>query len=354
MATPIVGLLSDKYNLSCGKRNTFYIVGTIIVIPSFLCIFTAPIWANFVCRDVWYVVWPMIFNVGWAAVQVSHMSVLNSLTYCQAKRDQMINSRNGFTYAANIAMLSFSLALFIFEKHSLMQFRVLSITCAVLGSIASLFYMFHINEKSLAAEAISKEQQFQSMPSHDLSFERSKQLDWKAWLRMPQFYNCGLIYMSSRVALNVTATLMPLYLTRALGFSGDRQLDTSFAIAAVPLYLYICSMLFSVFCQARVQSRTPNSRAPLMMIALVITALSSLPMIVLEKEDWCKHLIYPCACLQGISIALMLNTSTQMISDVIGSNTQSAAFVYGTYSFVDKTINGLFLYWLISSYSMSA
>ena len=120
IATPIVGLLSDKFDACWGKRNTFYLVGSIIVIPSFLCIFTAPIWTNAICANMWYIVWPMIFNVGWASVQVSHMAVVNSLTYDQQKRDEMINSRNGFTYAANIAMLSFSMVLFIFEKHSLM------------------------------------------------------------------------------------------------------------------------------------------------------------------------------------------------------------------------------------------
>jgi Na+/melibiose symporter-like transporter len=119
IATPIVGILSDKYDSCWGKRNTFYIVGSMIVIPSFLCLFTAPIWTDTWCLSIWYIVWPMIFNVGWASVQVSHMAIVNSLTYDQEKRDQMINSRNGFTYAANIAMLSFSVVLFIFEKHSL-------------------------------------------------------------------------------------------------------------------------------------------------------------------------------------------------------------------------------------------
>jgi len=50
----------------------------------------------------------------------------------------------------------------------------------------------------------------------------------------------------------------------------------------------------------------------------------------------------------------MLNTSTSMISDVIGTNIQSAAFVYGLYSFVDKIANGLFLFWLIANYSTDA
>lgn len=56
-----------------------------------------------------------------------------------------------------------------------------------------------------------------------------------------------------------------------------------------------------------------------MLYAFVITSISSIPLIFLDKSDWCKQLVYPCACLQGVGIALMLNTSTSIISDVIGT-----------------------------------
>mmetsp|Transcript_42415 Transcript_42415/g.31069 ORF Transcript_42415/g.31069 Transcript_42415/m.31069 type:complete len:115 (-) Transcript_42415:42-386(-) len=42
----------------------------------------------------------------------------------------------------------------------------------------------------------------------------------------------------------------------------------------------------------------------------------------------------------------MLNTATSLISDVIGKNEQSSAFVYGAYSFVDKVTNGILLYFI--------
>jgi hypothetical protein len=47
----------------------------------------------------------------------------------------------------------------------------------------------------------------------------------------------------------------------------------------------------------------------------------------------------------------MLNTATSLISDVIGNESESAAFVYGSYSLFDKFANGILLYWLISQYS---
>ncbi len=36
----------------------------------------------------------------------------------------------------------------------------------------------------------------------------------------------------------------------------------------------------------------------------------------------------------------MLNTATSLISDVIGKDDASSAFVYGSYSFFEKIVNG--------------
>ena len=58
--------------------------------------------------------------------------------------------------------------------------------------------------------------------------------------------------------------------------------------------------------------------------------------------------MYPVAAIQGVGIAMMLNTSTSLISDVIGSDSEASAFVYGIYSFVDKIVNGFMIYFLVA------
>jgi Na+/melibiose symporter-like transporter len=40
--TPIVGILSDKFDTRCGKRTPWYIFGTLLVLPTFLGIFIQP------------------------------------------------------------------------------------------------------------------------------------------------------------------------------------------------------------------------------------------------------------------------------------------------------------------------
>jgi Na+/melibiose symporter-like transporter len=65
-------------------------------------------------QTVWYLTMPAIFNVGWASVQIAHLSIVNSLTYGQRRRDKLINFRNGFTYIANVVVLTMALMVFLF------------------------------------------------------------------------------------------------------------------------------------------------------------------------------------------------------------------------------------------------
>ena len=44
--TPIVGFMSDKFNSPCGKRTPWYLIGTVLVIPCFLGIFSYPEFIN--------------------------------------------------------------------------------------------------------------------------------------------------------------------------------------------------------------------------------------------------------------------------------------------------------------------
>ena len=78
ITTPLVGYFSDKIEFRMGKRNMWYYMGSLLVAPSYLCI-----WYGFSFfnskegENAWYLIWPAIFNVGWAAVQISHLAIVN-------------------------------------------------------------------------------------------------------------------------------------------------------------------------------------------------------------------------------------------------------------------------------------
>ena len=122
-------------------------MGSILVAPAFLCIFVGfEFFSSDTGKDIWYITFPAIFNIGWASVQISHMAIVNQLSYSQRKRDQMAVNRNGFTYAANIFVLSLALILFVTIKSQVTQFRLLGIVCVCLGALTTTFYISTIKE----------------------------------------------------------------------------------------------------------------------------------------------------------------------------------------------------------------
>ena len=76
-----------------------------------------------------------------------------------------------------------------------------------------------------------------------------------------------------------------------------------------------------------------------MLFAIVITVAGSLPFLFIPVDRY--WIIYIAAPIAQVGMAIMMNTSTSLISDVIGKDADSSAFVYGFYSFMDKIANGV-------------
>jgi len=86
-----------------------------------------------------------------------------------------------------------------------------------------------------------------------------------------------------------------------------------------------------------------------MLLSIFIISFSSIPLAFLnENSNWA---VYPLGAIQGLGIAIMLNTATSLIGDVIGKDADNSAFVYGSYSLFDKFANGILLFWMIDSFS---
>lgn len=85
-----------------------------------------------------------------------------------------------------------------------------------------------------------------------------------------------------------------------------------------------------------------------MFVAIVIIVIGYLPLAFLTSDERIVWLVYLLTIFQGIGLAIMLNTATSLISDVIGKDTANSAFVYGCYSLFDKFANGACLYYMVA------
>ena len=97
-----------------------------------------------------------------------------------------------------------------------------------------------------------------------------------------------------------------------------------------------------------------RSRIFPLILSVFFTAAGSVPFLFFSDNSNYKWLVYPLACIQGVGIAMMMNTSTSLISDVVSEDTENSAIVYGSYSFFDKMTNGFLLYFLVKDYAYNA
>lgn len=74
-----------------GQRTPWYILGLVLVVSCYIPIYQTFNSDNKNAEYAYYIVFPALFNVGWAALQISHMSLVPSLT-CSRKR--RVNNRN--------------------------------------------------------------------------------------------------------------------------------------------------------------------------------------------------------------------------------------------------------------------
>ena len=355
IATNLVGFMIDKTKTRIGKRTPWFLLGTCLVIPSFLLTFNTCYaweliwgWSEDVVWNtgkykiiayVYYITLPALFNIGWAAVQISTMSIIVSITYDQKQRDSLISYRNAWTFGSNLFTLWAALLLFEYVPNAIWQFRILAFLITVIGVFSGIFYLYGVPEVSLSTKAITQGIQYSSwsVESRGNSVE-----NWKEWLTIKQFYCYGLVYTLSRMSINVTMTLTPFYLIHVLKYTKHEMEPTPPEIASVPLVSYFSSMIFTLLYSNKFNKYfNEYNRLSTLMYGSGLVILSSIPFIfIMPSIHWVVYLLVP---VQGIGLAIGLNVASSLTSDMLGRNNRNSAFVYGAYSLFDKFSSGFLL-----------
>ena len=260
LATNIVGFFIDKTNTRIGKKKPWYIVGFILVVPTFILTFnTCALW-DIVCGQdksgcsesgyeavemVYFCTLPALFNIGWAAVQIGTMSVVVSLTYSQGRRDKLVGLRNGFTYISNLSTLVVAIIFILTIDDQILTFRLLAYTLTLIGLVTSLFFIFGVPEAKLSKEAITYDKAYRlangckaNGDNKNRHSESENISSWTQWLVNGAFYIHALVYMFARMAVNVTMTLTPFYLIHVLKYEQKESEPVPPVIATVPLASY--------------------------------------------------------------------------------------------------------------------
>lgn len=363
-ATPMVGIFSNKITFrNYGAKKFWHLIGSISVLTSFPLIFNSCIFncdnSSPLARIAYYSIFISIFQFGWASVQVSHLSLIPDLTPNSNERIGLNSLRYSWTVIASITVYiitwlvlsvdqtvenstpqnetSPSLTEYLsanasFQHDSTIgpndasKFRILVISIVSIGAFFTLLFHVIVDEKSRTNRSRTDEEN-----SNERSIDIEPHLRWFDWFSVPQFYSIGILYMGTRLVINLTQVYIPFY----LHFTLDLRKES---IAYIPLIMYCASFLASLITK---YLDTIFNKRVLYGIGGVVSGVTYAWMYYGSGSFYRVYGIFIVVILLGFSGALMLVVSLGLTNDLIGHNTSSGAFVFGAMSLLDKVSNGL-------------
>ncbi|XP_063241656.1 major facilitator superfamily domain-containing protein 12-like isoform X2 [Bacillus rossius redtenbacheri] len=334
LSTPFVGIHSDKdddfWLCKYGRRKTWHLIGTVCVIGSFPFIFSPCLGcrdSSHVAQMVYYSAFVIIFQFGWAAVQISHLSLIPDLTPSEHERTGLIVIRYSFTVCSSLMIYFITWGIFHMTNDitgapigpsDTVKFQQIVAAGLCVGAATSL--VFHVFVKEGPAQA----------GEHVSAVGQSKRT-LACVLQDVRLYQVAVVYTATRLFCNLSQVYVPLYLHESLRLGAE-------SLAVVPLVMFVASFVMSLFAKA-LNRRTGRKIA--FMFGGVLGIGGCVWIYFGIGAQYATYEIYAAACLLGAGSSVMLVTSLGITADFIGINTNNGAFVYGSMSFVDKLANGV-------------
>ncbi|XP_046447558.1 major facilitator superfamily domain-containing protein 12-like [Daphnia pulex] len=315
-----------------GPRKTWHFFGTMCILASFPFIFMPCVgcssssqWA----QVIYFSGFIVIFQFGWAAVQVSHLSLIPVLAHNESTRTELTALRYAFTVASNITIYAMTWVTLgvtgasqqVVGPEDASDFRDVVLIAIGIGALFSLFFHCGVDE-------VKHNQVYHSNKNESNSPAAMKAFDW---LKEKQFYQVAVLYMATRLFVNLSQVYLPLWLQDNLKLGAT-------SVATTPLALFVSGFLTSLAIGPLTQV---VGRKVVYLIGALIGMGACLYVWFGHGEFFQSYGIYGVAALYGAGGSTMLITSLAVTADLIGPHVESGAFVYGAMSFTDKLSNGL-------------
>lgn len=351
VSTPFVGIESDRtdgfWMCRYGRRKTWHLIGTICVVLSFPFLFTRCIGcetSSEYVQAIYYCAFVVIFQFGWAAVQVSHLSLIPDLTSDQNQKTELNALRYAFTVISNIAVYAITWAVLGIANSGAdanesskigpeddVEFRNIVLIVVAVGIIQSIIFHIGVKEPNTHSWRTKRDVQYGAVERLEETEPLVQSLQWRDWFTNSTFYVVAALYMCTRLYVNLSQVYIPLYLQETLKLPQE-------TVAIIPLVMFVSGFVSSF-------AMKPFNKCVGRKLVYVTGAAFAIAACVWvyfgNGESYRGAQLYAVAVCFGVGGSIVLITSLSITADLIGSNTKSCAFVYGAMSFTDKLANGV-------------
>ncbi|XP_035703474.1 major facilitator superfamily domain-containing protein 12 isoform X2 [Folsomia candida] len=271
VSTPLVGYLADRAwgsgGCGFGRLKTCHLIGVAMAVISFPVIFCPPIGlgnnSSQTAIMAYYIPFIIIYEVSWAAVQISHLAYIPKTNPDMFVRTEILSIRYVLMVIANVIVFLvtwYSVGMeknCTIDKGDVLVFQDLAAIAMGIGLLTALFFYITTKEyddqdvrdaviiwrreeaekiqsnssqqptSSERTPLLNSEGQPQPQPRISSSNKRislsTKNLNpgkpnmtTLDWVKSPQFFMVAVVYIPGRLIINVPQAFLPLYLQKTL------------------------------------------------------------------------------------------------------------------------------------------
>lgn len=322
IATPVFGFLVDRY---C-KKKFWHVFGSIMVTLSFPVIFGDFAHSSSTMSMFLYITSITIFQTGWAAVQISHLSMIPSLTNSLLARADLTAIRYSAQVSAAVVVFIVTWIVLPTSGESVQlnqlddyKFRNIVLVLTTLGLTATVFFHIFLKANLLERATSSKTNIEEAIRSSNRRI---------SWLDITILLRVAMLYVASRLFITLSTVYLPLYIE-------ETEIGGKQALATVPLVSYVSSFVAALL--LKYINRSCGTKVCYFLGATVGLVAA----IVTEFIAGNTTVVYVIAVLIGAGSSITMVTALSVTAELIGSRTERSALVYSIVTFLDKIITGL-------------
>ncbi|KAF5283596.1 hypothetical protein FQA39_LY17298 [Lamprigera yunnana] len=275
----------------------------------------------------WYGNLIIFFQIGWAVVQISHLSIIPSISRDYTHSADLSTIR--YTASVCCGIVVYLITWIVLQTnhdndqigpYDFYKFKEISLILSCIGILSSaLFYcgLHTVNynyENTSESNLLNKKQNL---------------------LKTSIIYKVSLLYMASRLFTILNLIYIPLFLEERQSVSNSSGDDLRNAIAIVPLVSFASSFLTSIVLKFRTNQITDKC---LYIIGSVLS-LTACVWIAIQMNVDLHFQIYGIATLTGMGSSSTMISSLCVTAEV-AKNHRFGGSVYSTVTFTDKLISG--------------
>lgn len=343
LATPVIGILADKYS----TKKIWHLLGCVLVTCTFPLLFVR-CWNCWVSNTAEYLKWWMplyysvliiIFQIGWAIVQISHLAIIPSITDSLQIRSELTSIRYMASVISSLTVYFITWIVLRASNYSTFigpaddyKFRNVALIISGIGIVS--FVIFHVFFK-LKPAVEPKANGHVGDTSEIEPLRLSAKSKIMHFLQMPLLYQTSCLYVFSRLYWALSLVYVPLFLEERLSVNPT---EGSEMVASVPLVLYISSLIFSFVLKSKINKMGHQVAylvgSSLSLISCIWIALGINP----DAHVWQIYLV---ATFMGAGSSITLVSSLCITADMIGPHSHQGALIYSIVTFADKLVTGV-------------